>query len=126
MTVRSDRRYGQTHEWTMQDGNDWILGVTEQGQELLGDVVFAQLPAVGATVRRGEACATLESVKAASDVLCPVDGVVTAINMALVDSPELINDDPLDSGWILRISPTGTPDAWMSPEEYQAALDAGA
>lgn len=126
MTIRSDRQYGPTHEWAMQDGDDWVLGVTDQGQALLGDVVFAQLPELGALVRRGDACATLESVKAASDVICPVDGVVSAINTELADSPELINDDPLDSGWIMRITPTGAVDEWMSPQAYQAMLDAGA
>lgn len=126
MTIRSDRRYGTTHEWAMQAGDDWVLGVTEQGQALLGDVVFAQLPEVGTVVQRGAACATLESVKAASDVMCPVDGVVCAINTDLADSPELINDDPLDAGWIMRITPTGAPDEWMTPVAYQAMLDAGA
>ncbi|MGC8697944.1 MAG: glycine cleavage system protein H, partial [Halothiobacillus sp.] len=68
---------------------------------------------------------TLESVKAASDVICPVDGVVVAINTDLADSPELINDDPLDSGWIMRIAPKGAPDEWISPQAYQTLLDAG-
>ena len=125
MTIRTDRQYGLTHEWVMTDGDDWVLGVTEQGQALLGDVVFVQLPEVGSEVRRGKACATLESVKAASDVICPVDGVVSAVNLELADSPELINDEPLDAGWIVRITPTGAVDDWMSASAYQAMLDAG-
>lgn len=125
MELRSDRRYGQTHEWYRQEGDELRMGVTEQGQDLLGDVVYVQLPSVGAEVVRGAACATLESVKAASDVIAPVDGVVVAVNEALEDSPELINDDPLDTGWILRIKPSGIPDDWMSDTAYQQMLDAG-
>ncbi|MDD3575996.1 MAG: glycine cleavage system protein GcvH [Halothiobacillus sp.] len=123
MTVPTDRRYGPTHEWYLLEDDLLVLGVTEQGQELLGDVVFAQLPEVGSKVERGQACATLESVKAASDVICPVDGVVIAVNAALSDSPELINDDPFDTGWILHIRPSGDPDEWMSAEDYQAQFD---
>lgn len=126
MELRTDRFYGETHEWYRQDGPVLWLGVTEQGQDMLGDVVYAQLPQVGAQVRRGEPCATLESVKAASDVISPVDGTVIAVNEALEDSPELINDDPLDTGWILKIEPAGAPDAWMTADAYQQMLSAGA
>jgi len=123
MTVPTDRRYGPTHEWYSLTDDLLVLGVTEQGQGLLGDVVFAQLPEVEADVVKGESCATLESVKAASDVICPVDGVVIAVNTALADSPELINDDPLEAGWILHIHLTGTPEDWMSAEAYMAQLE---
>ena len=123
MTVPIDRRYGPTHEWYLLEDDLLVLGVTEQGQALLGDVVFAQLPDVGSHVQRGQACATLESVKAASDVICPVDGVVIAVNSALSDSPELINDDPFDTGWILHIHPSASPDEWMSPEDYLAQAE---
>jgi glycine cleavage system H protein len=126
MELRSDRRYGQTHEWYRQEGSVIALGVTEQGQDLLGDVVYVQLPRVGDQVARGTPCATLESVKAASDVISPVDGIVIAVNETLEDSPELINDDPLDSGWILKIEPNGAPDEWMSADAYQQMLAAGA
>lgn len=126
MELRSDRRYGQTHEWYRQEDSVIWLGVTEQGQDLLGDVVYVQLPAVGTQLTRGAQCATLESVKAASDVISPVDGVVVAVNEALEDSPELINDDPLDTGWILKIEPAGEPDDWMTAEAYQQMLSAGA
>lgn len=120
MTVPADRRYGPTHEWYLLEDDLLVLGVTEHGQELLGDVVFAQLPDVGSPVERGQTCATLESVKAASDVICPVDGVVLAVNTALSDSPELINDDPFDTGWILHIQPSSAPEEWMSPADYQS------
>ncbi|MGM0516021.1 MAG: glycine cleavage system protein GcvH [Pseudomonadota bacterium] len=123
MSIRQDRRYGQTHEWYTVEDDVVTVGVTEQGQEMLGDVVFADLPDVGQTVSEDAPCATLESVKAASDVLCPVDGEVVEVNPALEDSPELINDDPLDEGWILRIRPSGKPAEWMSPEEYERMLE---
>lgn len=124
MEIRTDRRYGETHEWYREDGGQLVIGVTEQGQDLLGDVVFVELPKVGDDVARGGSCATLESVKAASDVICPVDGEVVAVNSELESSPELINDEPLDGGWILRIEPAGTADEWMSADDYQAMLDA--
>lgn len=125
MEISADRRYGETHEWYRQDDAVVWVGVTEQGQDLLGDVVYVQLPKVGDALVRGTSCATLESVKAASDVICPVDGIVLAVNEALEDAPELINDDPLNTGWILKIEPTGEPDAWMSAEAYQQMLMAG-
>lgn len=125
MEIRTDRRYGETHEWYREEGDQLVMGVTEQGQEMLGDVVFVELPKVGDAVSRGGVCATLESVKAASDVICPVDGTVVAVNEELESSPELINDAPLDEGWIVRIEPADdAPDEWMSADEYQAMLDA--
>lgn len=124
MEIRTDRRYGETHEWYREDGGQIVIGVTEQGQDLLGDVVFVELPKVGDAVTRGGVCATLESVKAASDVICPVDGRVVAVNDELESSPELINDEPLDGGWIVRIEPDGAADEWMSADDYQAMLDA--
>ncbi|MBN2872467.1 MAG: glycine cleavage system protein GcvH [Halothiobacillaceae bacterium] len=124
MDIRQDRRYGETHEWYTVEDDVITVGVTEQGQEMLGDVVFADLPDVGQAVSEGAPCATLESVKAASDVLCPVDGEVLEINEALEDSPELINDDPLDEGWILKIRMEGEPADWMGPDDYGRMLEA--
>lgn len=124
MDIRQDRRYGKTHEWyTVEDGV-LTVGVTEQGQDMLGDVVFVDLPDVGQMVSAGAPCATLESVKAASDVHGPVDGEVIEVNGLLEDSPELINDAPLDEGWILKIRMTGEPAEWMSPAEYGRMLEA--
>jgi len=125
MEIRTDRRYGETHEWYREDGSELVVGVTEQGQDLLGDVVFVELPKVGDEVSRGGVCATLESVKAASDVISPVDGRIVAVNDELGSSPELINDEPLDGGWVVRIEPDGAPEEWMSADAYQAMLDAG-
>jgi len=123
MEILQDRRYGETHEWYVVEDDVITVGVTEQGQEMLGDVVFADLPDVGQAVFEGAPCATLESVKAASDVLCPVDGEVLELNEALEDSPELINDDPLEEGWILKIRMEGEPADWMSPDEYGRMLE---
>lgn len=122
----ADRRFGPTHEWFIDQGATLRIGVTAAGQDMLGDVVFVQLPEIGAVVRSNEACATLESVKAASDVLSPVDGVVAAVNPALSDTPELINDAPWDEGWILEITPTSEPAVWQDATAYQATLDQGA
>jgi len=123
MNIPADRFYGDTHEWYRIEDNIITLGVTEPGQDLLGDVVHAELPDVGQTVEQGAPCATLESVKAASDVACPVDGEVIAVNERLEDEPELINDDPYEEGWLMQIRFTGTPEEWMTPEQYQQKLD---
>ncbi|HSH84669.1 MAG TPA: glycine cleavage system protein GcvH [Guyparkeria sp.] len=124
MEIRQDRRYGETHEWYTTEDGVLTVGVTEQGQDMLGDVVFVDLPDVGQMVSVGAPCATLESVKAASDVHGPVDGEVIEVNALLEDNPELINDDPLDEGWILKIRMTGEPAEWMSPAEYGRMLEA--
>jgi len=112
--------YGRTHEWfRLEESGEITLGVTEHGQSLLGDLVFVELPEVGKIVKKGEACAVLESVKAASDVICPVDGEVVSVNDNLNSEPVLINDDAFGEGWIMVIRPGGNPDDWMSPAEYE-------
>lgn len=123
MSIPQERRYGDTHEWYRIEDGVMTIGVTEPGQDLLGDVVYADLPEVGQQVEKGAPCATLESVKAASDVACPADGEVIAINEKLEDEPELINDDPFEAGWLLQLRIEGEPEEWMSPEAYQQKLD---
>jgi len=104
--VPGDLHYARSHEWVRElpDGSVEI-GISDHAQHALGDLVFVEAPAVGRTLKPGEACAVVESVKAASDVYSPVGGVVLAINEALVKAPELINQDPYGAGWIWRLRP---------------------
>ena len=99
-----DLMYTKDHEWIRDEGDGTAaVGVTDHAQELLGDLVFVELPEVGATLASGAECAVVESVKAASDVYSPLNGEVTAVNDALGDTPETINEDPYGDGWIFKL-----------------------
>lgn len=117
-------RYTDTHEWVRveQDGTVTV-GITDHAQDALGDVVFLQLPDVGRAVARTEAMAVIESVKSASDIHAPVAGTVTAVNQALADAPEQVNQDPYAS-WMFVIKPDSTSelDALLSADAYSATL----
>ena len=97
-------KYTKEHEWIRDEGNGTVtVGITEHAQNLLGDLVFVELPEVGASLETGADCAVVESVKAASDVYSPLQGEITAVNDALGDAPEVINDDPYGEGWIFKM-----------------------
>src|SRR3569832_1911439 len=99
-----DLKYTQSHEWVRRESDGTVtVGITDHAQDLLGDMVFVELPEVGRTVKAGQECAVVESVKAASDVYSPVAGEVVAINEGLSDSPEIVNKDPYGEGWMMRI-----------------------
>ena len=99
-----DLKYTKDHEWIRDEGDGTVaVGVTDHAQELLGDLVFVELPGVGANLATGAECAVVESVKAASDVYSPLTGEVTAVNDALGDTPEIINEDPYGDGWIFKM-----------------------
>lgn len=102
-TAPKDLKYSPTHEWVLADGNLLTIGITDFAQEQLGDVVFVELPEPGTVVTAGDGIAVVESVKAASDIYAPVSGTVEAVNTALEDAPELVNTDPFEDGWFLRI-----------------------
>ena len=104
--IPADLRYTSSHEWvrSLPDGSVEI-GITDHAQHALGDLVFVEEPEAGREVKAGEACAVVESVKAASDVYSPIAGTVTGGNPALASSPELINQDPYGQGWMLRLKP---------------------
>lgn len=109
--VPTDLRYARTHEWlrTLADGTVEV-GISDHAQHALGDLVFVEVPEVGRVLAAGDACAVVESVKAASDVYTPVGGEVTAVNTQLSGAPELVNQDPYGAGWILRLKPSGSVD----------------
>ena len=103
--VPSTLKYTKSHEWIrVEDDGTLTIGVTDHAQEALGDIVFLELPEAGRALSAGEACAVIESVKAASDIVAPVAGVITAVNEALSDSPGAVNDDAM-SAWFFKITP---------------------
>ena len=100
----SDRVYTQSHVWLNKHSEHvYTLGITEFAQQQLGDIVFVDLPELGAVTNKGEACLVVESVKSASDVICPIDGEIIEVNNDLVDEPELINESPYEKGRIAKI-----------------------
>ncbi|PLX60531.1 glycine cleavage system protein GcvH [Sedimenticola selenatireducens] len=102
--VPNDLKYAKSHEWVRDEEDGTVfVGITEHAQELLGDLVFVELPEVGDTVDAGSECAVVESVKAASDVYSPVSGEVIAINEALADAPETVNQDAFGDGWLFQV-----------------------
>lgn len=103
--IPGELKYTQSHEWVRDEGDGTVtIGITDTAQELLGDLVFVDLPEVDAEVDAGAECAVVESVKAASDVYSPLTGTVTAINEILEDAPETINQDPYGDGWLFQIT----------------------
>jgi len=98
-----DLKFTKDHEWVLLDGKHATVGITNHAQEALGDLVFVELPEAGRTLAAGEACAVVESVKAASDVYAPLAGTVTEKNQEIIDDPALVNRDPAGAGWFFRI-----------------------
>jgi glycine cleavage system H protein len=103
MNVPDDLKFAETHEWIRVDGEVGTVGITDHAQAELTDIVFAEAPMVGSKVSAKEALAVVESVKAASDIYCPVGGEIVEANEALADNPGLINQDPYGAGWIFKI-----------------------
>ena len=119
MEFPDDVRYTKEHEWLRVEGNDGVVGITDFAQDALGDVVFVELPTVGATLTQGQTFGVVESNKTVSDLFAPVSGRVTAVNQELRDEPERVNQDPYGDGWMIRVVLTRR-------EEVDALLDAGA
>ena len=127
--IRSDLRYTKDHEWVRRDDESaYTVGITDHAQNLLGDLVFVELPGVGDALNAGDQCAVVESVKAATDVYAPFSGAVTAINEALEDAPETVNERCYDGGWLWRMtaSDPGEFDALMDAEAYSEFCQADA
>ena len=119
------RYYTKDHEWIEVDGDTATVGITDYAQGQLGDIVFAEVPAVGSTLEKGGDAAVVESVKAASDVYAPVSGTVTEGNAALGDEPALVNSDPEGGGWFfkLSLSDVGELGGLMDETAYKAFVD---
>jgi glycine cleavage system H protein len=121
-----DLKYAKSHEWVrVNDDGTVTVGISDNAQDQLGDMVFVELPEVGASMTAEEACAVVESVKAASDVYAPVSGKVVEANEGLGDSPETVNSDPYGEGWIFRMQPSdaGQIDSLMDADAYGAFLE---
>ena len=103
-----DVAYTDDHEWAKTQGDEVLIGISDYAQDQLGDIVFVELPQVGETFERGAEFGTVESVKAVSELFMPLGGEVVAVNEALEDSPELVNNDPYGGGWMIRIKPDNT------------------
>ncbi|MCC2604727.1 glycine cleavage system protein GcvH [Planctobacterium marinum] len=124
--IPAELRYATTHEWVRPEGNGvFTVGITEHAQELLGDMVFVDLPDVGDEVSTGDDVAVAESVKAASDVYAPISGEIVAVNEDLEDSPELVNSDPYGDGWLYKIKAEDEAEVenLMDAEGYEASID---
>jgi glycine cleavage system H protein len=106
----ADLKYAKSDEWARIEGNMATIGISDYAQDALNDIVYVELPDVGAEIAKGETLGTVESVKAASDLYAPVGGTVSEINAALQDEPELINSDPYGKGWIIKIQLDGDAD----------------
>jgi glycine cleavage system H protein len=121
--VPTDLRYTKSHEWVRRIKADAVeIGITDHAQEALGDLVFVEVPDQGRTLKRGESCAVVESVKAASDVYSPLAGTVAAANTSLADKPELLNQDPYGEGWLFRLETTADLAELMNAEAYESFL----
>lgn len=113
--------YTKDHEWLrLENDGSVTIGITDHAQEALGDLVFVEVPEAGTGYRVGDACAVVESVKAASDIYCPVAGEVTEANAALTDEPDLVNSSPYENGWVFRLRPENATalDELMDAEAY--------
>jgi len=119
MNLDKDVRYLETHEWARKEGDEIVVGITDYAQSTLSDIVYVELPEVGDTLSKGDQFGVVESVKAAADVYLPMSGKVVAVNTALEETPELVNQDAFGEGWMLRISPT-------NPGEWNELLDVDA
>ncbi len=123
-TLPQELNYTTTHEWVRVENDTATVGITEHAQSLLGDLVFVDLPAAKKALAVGDDAAVVESVKAAADVYSPVNGEVIAVNTALNDKPELINQEPYGAGWLFKVKLVGElPLSLLSAADYQAMLN---
>ncbi len=113
----ADRLYRESHEWVIIEGDVATTGISDFAQEELNDVVYVELPAVGDTFKQGDAYAVIESVKAASDIYMPLSGEIIAVNEALADAPQAVNEDPFGKGWLVKLR-------LSDPTEAESLLDA--
>ncbi|MFI6319695.1 glycine cleavage system protein GcvH [Nonomuraea sp. NPDC050556] len=120
--IPDDLSYTKEHEWVagIDDGLTVTVGITAYAAEALGDVVYVQLPEVGATVEAGDSIGEVESTKSVSEIYAPVGGEIVEVNQTVVDTPDLVNNDPYGEGWMFRVRMTGDPEDLLSAEEYNA------
>ncbi len=126
MVSPAELKYTKEHEWVRVDGDTGTIGITDYAQDQLGDIVFVELPVVGAAISAAQKFGEIESVKAVSELFAPVSGEVTEANDGLADSPQSVNDDPYGDGWLVkvRLSDAAELDQLLSAEEYEAFIEA--
>lgn len=124
MNIPEDLKYSKEHEWVRVQGTTVTIGITDYAQDKLGEIVFVELPDEGEEVIKDEAFGAVESVKSVNDVFAPISGRVVELNDPLVDSPELINDDPYGEGWMIRVEMTSADDLkdLLTAKQYTAYL----
>lgn len=128
MNIPENLRYSKDHEWVSVDGDTATIGITDYAQHSLGDVVYVELPKEGESFGAHEAFGSVESVKAVSEIFMPIAGEVTAVNEGLNDTPEIVNNDPYEGGWMvkLKMANAGEADALLNAAEYEEYLNANA
>ena len=119
-------RYTKEHEWILVEGGTGTVGITDHAQQELGDIVYVDLPKVGAHIEQGKSLGSVESVKAVSDVYCPVSGEIAEVNPALADKPEILNTDPHGAAWLVKLtlSAPAEVEGLMSAADYQTYIGA--
>lgn len=116
-------QYTKTHEWVRKDQEYLTIGITDHAQTMLGDLVYVELPEVETSLDGGQECAVVESVKAAADIYCPISGEVVEINDAVIENPQLINQDPYGKGWLIRVRPhEKAPAELLNANEYSKVV----
>ena len=125
MSIRPDLFYTPSHEWVRIEGSEAVIGLSFFAQEQLGDLTFVGLPAVGAVLVPGAEMGSVESVKAASDIYSPVAGEVIAVNGALENAPEKVNESPYDDGWLIRVKLSAQPSGLLDAKDYEKMLAEG-
>jgi glycine cleavage system H protein len=125
MNIPDDLRYSSDHEWARLEGGRVRFGITDYAQDALGDVVYIELPTVGAKVAAGDACSEIESTKSVSDIYAPVAGTIVEVNNELADAPERVNEDPYGDGWICLMEPeSSTPlDELLDADAYRTLIE---
>ena len=115
--------YTKTHEWVKEDDEGITIGITDHAQTMLGDLVYVELPDIETHFDGGQECAVVESVKAAADIYCPISGEVVEVNDAVIENPQLINEDPYGKGWLIRVRPFEKPAAtFLTANEYSKVV----
>lgn len=125
MNLPNDLLYSKEHEWVKVKGNTALIGITDFAQSELGDIVYVELPEVGATIQKGEPFGSVESVKTVSELYAPINGKVISVNEALGDSPEEINDSPYEDGWMIEVEIADESELknLLSAEQYQESIE---
>jgi glycine cleavage system H protein len=125
MSIPKELRYSEEHEWVKVDGNKVLVGITDFAQHELGDIVFVELPEVGAEIQANEPFGSVESVKTVSELYAPISGKVVEVNDSLSDSPELVNESPYEKAWMIVVEPSDTSeiDSLLTAEQYEEMIN---